>query len=477
MSNCNDAELRDLEEVAAMCVGDVCFRVRKCDKPTVPCQPTEAQECPWKEFCPELAGKLSVTKTWVIVAPSCMYKSIACPFERAIKNLQNEGQQAWKAATGNGNCSDATSVVLPWCYPRISFTTEAHISQCEKAIGVHGRAPFIALIDQKNQSAFVQDATSYCGRSIDNAEDGKTVVPLCGVTKEDFCLICTDNIEKFTRLAALGEWPKAMLGEKPPLDDRFGPKSHLALLTRAYAATQSTFDRLVTGQLSRLSEVVQDATRRDNNQTSLRSEGPVLALAVLWGPQCPCCRPVLNALHHVIEILESEGFRQAHPDYVEVLGNQTVRLVALNAEKNDIPEELWADSEVHTLPTIVGFRHGIRVPHFRGVRSSRKLIKYIVHHLFQIQQYHTPAEDRVTPQMSPMLAAKPMPSGAVEPLELAESTGAAQSQNLLVVGSPQPMLTVDPFPLPRWGEVLVQALDTLDESTDDSLRKRSRIES
>ena len=128
----------------------------------------------------------------------------------------------------------------------------------------------------------------------------------------------------------------------------------LAPLTLAYAATQSTFERLVGGQLSRLSEVLQDARRRENNESPLRSPGPVLALAILWGPQCPCCRPVLNVLPRMVEVLHSETFRATYSDFAELLGSQQVRLVALNADANDIPDELWADREVHTLPTIVG---------------------------------------------------------------------------------------------------------------------------
>ena len=84
-----------------MCVGDVCFRVRKCAKPAIPCQPTEVQECPWKEFSKELSGVLAVSKTWAIVAPSCMYKSIACPFERAIKGLQQDAAFASSITAGS----------------------------------------------------------------------------------------------------------------------------------------------------------------------------------------------------------------------------------------------------------------------------------------------------------------------------------------------------------------------------------------
>ena len=60
---------------------------------------------------------------------------------------------------------EATAAVLR-SFPHY-FTSEAHIAQCEKAIGVL-TGPRSSLADLKNNSAYVLDATKYCAATGQN---------------------------------------------------------------------------------------------------------------------------------------------------------------------------------------------------------------------------------------------------------------------------------------------------------------------
>jgi hypothetical protein len=365
---CGTAETR--KHTTYVCEGDKCFPVRKIrdveDTHTFDLQ-AECQQ--WQEYSPTVKKVFGQGRVWVLCGSPCAGKTICEPFHALMEQIKSMGGISGspvKTSTLTQHSSGApryeedssqldaaiqlAAPTAPWSYPRVKFQTDAQMEICERALSIYGRTPFIGLIDMPNSSAFILDLSqpAPCVKS-----DRKVEV---------FKLISNTQIRDFAINAIIGRWPKALLGEAPPLEDVDPLTSNV--LKATFKAVQSTLPRLVRGEvrtvheakrLERISNDMVDQQHRgqlnnphgddiclkDRFRAGATGSGPLLTLLTLWAPRCPCCPPLIRMLDTLADLMTSSHFKELFPHCPLFAADATLRNVTLDVDKNDLEDHEW----------------------------------------------------------------------------------------------------------------------------------------
>jgi len=163
---------------------------------------------------------------------------------------------------------------------------------------------------------------------------------------------------------------------------------------------------------------------RDTSTTSavFLARAPIgsslLVLFTLWAPRCPCCPQVMRTLDFIVERLCSDEYRFKFPlcPLFAAKDPPTLRHVVCDVDRNDLADSEWplpsegiqtlpgasdssnaagfmslspqpseegqnnssAGDPQRSLPTIMAYRDGKRLGHFKGIRTARNLCLFVL---------------------------------------------------------------------------------------------------
>ncbi|KAK7196044.1 hypothetical protein NESM_000538100 [Novymonas esmeraldas] len=293
---------------------------------------------PWREFGHGMCEMMNSSCCLVLVGDT----DVITPLLPAVDAACCSADVVAAFASADGAPPSATHCGALADMPRVLFTSAANQKMVQRCMAVHGRVPFLAVTDMRDDD----DAFSFV---LDLASDA------AAPTAEE-------DVMAFMIRVGRGAEPRSRQGAPPPPGNAFEP-SHGAVLCEARAAVASTFSRLISG---------------DAAPTAARQSG---AVCVFWSDRCHCCPGVLMLMEAVVHLIRRVAARHVgHTAAAHACLD--FPFLAANIDDNDFTPAEWPVAQrEQVVPCVVAYTGPSRTPVvYAGERTPARLAAFVCTH-------------------------------------------------------------------------------------------------